>query len=623
MNSTELQNKPKQKQPKRYQPRSGFSLWLDEWQCKRTVAGWKRAQKQAAQRKKRKAMFEKIPYSHVAGDALYILGFWIEYLVVRFNRSLERVVRAVAVTTGNLLMLILRPFVLGLQTIWQDLTSPFVRMFSGLRHINELVDEYDEDADKHQARTARAQYFRSGAKRYMPLLWNAGTYLLPVVTAVGLFFFVRDYLGQNYVLNVQVNGQTVGYVTSETVFENAREDVQSRINSAKRQLAEAGTVVPDTQWDIQPTYTLATATQTMTESEIANAILRTAGDEIVNGTAVYVDDELRFVTTEGDHMRTYLESIKDPYENALDTSRRVDFAHNIRLIDGVYLQQSVEKYSDVIAELNSGAEVQTYTAVDGDTVESIVNATGVSFDALAQMNPQLLSLDQEVEEGAVITTGASSPELLKVKVVQRYTSPEDIPFEKQNTESSDLAFGKVEVRQQGEIGAQEVTYDDTYIDNVLVSRDIVNINVIKEPVAQITVTGTKLASGMVAQLGSGSFVWPVPQYTYVSRWASSYHRGADICAAYGTTIIASDSGTVTEAGYHYSWGNYVKIDHGNGYQTLYGHMSSIAVTRGQGVSQGQTIGYVGSTGNSTGNHCHFEMYRNGVLFSAQTLFGGR
>ena len=144
----------------------------------------------------------------------------------------------------------------------------------------------------------------------------------------------------------------------------------------------------------------------------------------------------------------------------------------------------------------------------------------------------------------------------------------------------------------------------------------------QEPVSQITVTGTKLKNGMVAKLGSGSFVWPVPGYKYVSRWMGNGHRGADICAAYGTPIYASDSGTVIAAGWHYSYGNYVEIDHGNGYKTLYAHMSRILVSQGQAVSKMDQIGEVGSTGNSTGNHCHFEMYYNNVLFSAQTLFGG-
>ena len=126
--------------------------------------------------------------------------------------------------------------------------------------------------------------------------------------------------------------------------------------------------------------------------------------------------------------------------------------------------------------------------------------------------------------------------------------------------------------------------------------------------------------GYPLEVGSGSFIWPVPNYKYVSRWMGNGHRGADICAAYGTPILASDSGTIIAAGWHYSYGNYVEIDHGNGYKTLYGHMSSIAVSQGQAVTQGQVIGYVGSTGNSTGNHCHFEMSYNGALFSAYTLF---
>ena len=66
----------------------------------------------------------------------------------------------------------------------------------------------------------------------------------------------------------------------------------------------------------------------------------------------------------------------------------------------------------------------------------------------------------------------------------------------------------------------------------------------------------------------------------------------------------------------------MEIDHGNGAKTLDGPRSSIAVSQGQAVTQGQVIGYVGSTGNSTGNHCHFEMSYNGALFSAYTLFSG-
>ncbi len=611
MNSTQTDKKPQKKKT--------LGQRLDEWRCKRTVRAWNRKKKRANRRGRLARLFSSLPYSHVVGDALYMIGFWVEYVLVCAWRKVRTVAHAIAGTLGNLLLLILRPFVLGLLTLAEDLTSPFVRLASGMRHIQELPQQIETE-NRAEIRAAKLEYLRSGIKKYRAVVWNAITYFLPALAAAALIMVVRNGLSLQFVLNVQVNGESVGYVASEQVFENARDDVQSRINTAKSMLVEAGAAAPDTQWDVSPTYTLAISGQTMTESEIANAILRTASDEIVDGTAVYIDGELRFVTTEGDHLRAYLESVKEPFEDATDPSVYTAFAHEIRLLDGVYLQESISSYSDIIQTLNEGGGIQTYTAQDGDTVESIVNATGVSFDSLAQMNPELLELDQEVEEGTELITGAASAELLKVKVVRQDTETVAIPFETQNTESSEYDFGKVITLQEGVEGSEEVTYETTMIDGVVTDRQAISYTVLQASVPEITVTGTKLKSGMIAKIGSGSFIWPVPNYKYVSRWMGSGHRGADICAAYGTTIIASDSGTVVAAGWHYSYGNYVQIDHGNGYTTLYAHMSEILVSQGQAVSQGDAIGRVGSTGNSTGNHCHFEMTYNGALFSAQTLF---
>ena len=94
----------------------------------------------------------------------------------------------------------------------------------------------------------------------------------------------------------------------------------------------------------------------------------------------------------------------------------------------------------------------------------------------------------------------------------------------------------------------------------------------------------------------------------------SYHGALDICVyggTYGLNISAAEAGTVITAAYHWSYGNYIVIDHGSGLSTLYAHCSSLAVSSGQYVSKGQTIGYVGSTGNSTGPHLHFEVRVNG------------
>ena len=153
-----------------------------------------------------------------------------------------------------------------------------------------------------------------------------------------------------------------------------------------------------------------------------------------------------------------------------------------------------------------------------------------------------------------------------------------------------------------------------------------DVQLVQASVPEVIHRGTRLKSGMIGRLGTGSFLWPVPGYSGISRWASlPYgHRGVDITAPYGTPIYAADAGTVIAAQWHnhptMSWGYYVEIDHGNGYKTLYAHMSSFVVQAGQTVEKGQLIGYVGATGAATGSHCHFEMYYNNALISARNVF---
>lgn len=623
MKSSQLDEKPTSKKSGRSKKHRGpgkLALWLDDVRCSMTVRSWHRHTKKKARRARMANMVQRLPHATIIGDALYLIGFWVEYAMICAVRGVEKSVRVVAAHAGQLLLTIARPFLLGFITLLEDLTEPFRRMHSGLKHIGEL-EEALPDESARQIRKEKMRYFRRGALRYFPVVLNALSYLLPVAAAVGLFYVVRTGLGYDYVLNVIVDGESVGYVANEQVFENARDDVQGRIDTAKSVMQSNGGSASEGQWNISPTYTLAINNETMTESEVANAILGASSDEIGEGTAVYVDGELKFVINDGDHLRSYLESVKQPYEDTSDPNRRVSFVHDISLVDGIYLLDSIMPYSDVIAAMNEGGGPMTYTAGADETVQTVVDNTGVSWDSLASMNPQLTSLDQELEEGEQITTGVSSPEMLKVEVIERQTYTVEIPFDTVTSESDEYDFGKTVVDSPGENGIQELTQDVVYVDGAVTETNIVKVETLKEPVTEYVTKGTRLKSGMTATYGSGEWMWPVPGYTYVSRWMSSYHKGADICAPYGTPIYAADSGVVVTAGYHYSYGNYVIIDHGNGWRTLYGHMSALGCSVGQAVQRGQVIGYVGSTGNSTGNHCHFEMYQNGTLVSARNFFG--
>ena len=287
---------------------------------------------------------------------------------------------------------------------------------------------------------------------------------------------------------------------------------------------------------------------------------------------VYVDGALRFVTTEGDHLRTLLAAVRRPYMDPADADSRVVFAHELTLADGIYLTGSVSPYTEVISALQ-----------------------------------------------------ANDGELLRVQIRRRERYEQELAYDTQIMEDDTLDFGKSETVQTGVPGRETVTYEVVYENGAEVDSRVLDVARTAEPVPEVIRRGTRLQSGMIGKLGTGSFIWPVPAYRHISRWANftpgiNYHQGVDIAAPYGTEIYAADAGTVVECTRHWSWGNYVKIDHGNGYQTLYAHMSAQAVHVGDVVEQGQVIGYVGNTGNSFGNHCHFEMYYNERLFSARDVF---
>ena len=129
-----------------------------------------------------------------------------------------------------------------------------------------------------------------------------------------------------------------------------------------------------------------------------------------------------------------------------------------------------------------------------------------------------------------------------------------------------------------------------------------------------------LCGGVGGVIGGSTLQWPLPGHTYISchfgevdAFGNAGHRGTDIPAPEGTPILAAHSGTVLVSGWNDSYGNQVLLDNGAGLSTRYAHMTATAVTAGETVTAGQVIGYVGSTGDSTGNHLHFEVMQNGVL----------
>ena len=285
---------------------------------------------------------------------------------------------------------------------------------------------------------------------------------------------------------------------------------------------------------------------------------------------LYIDNEFIGATSEEQALNAALDKVLVDYRKDYDDETTTEFANDVKVRSGKFDESKIMSVNEIIEKAEGKFSIQLAT--------DIVYTREIAYD---------------------ITT--------------EYDESQPSSYEK--------------VKTEGENGEEEVTVRTVYVDGVQTDAYETDSEVIKEAVDEVVVKGSDSSSegtsssstSSSSSYGSGSFIWPVP-YThnitseFGMRWGR-LHGGIDIAdgGVYGQPIVAADSGTVILAGNQGDgYGNYVIIDHGNGYKTLYGHMSSVAAYTGQQVSQGEVIGYVGSTGNSTGPHLHFEIRVNDV-----------
>lgn len=175
---------------------------------------------------------------------------------------------------------------------------------------------------------------------------------------------------------------------------------------------------------------------------------------------------------------------------------------------------------------------------------------------------------------------------------------------------------KARLDMEEKVGRQQALIERLKTDKALIDQQYEELMAASRQVGAMI---RERGDGGVQASGSGAMIWPISgPVTSEFGWrvhpitgSQRFHSGVDIGGDYSQSVHAAQSGTVEYAGWISGYGNAVIINHGGGITTLYGHNQSLAVSEGQSVSQGQTIAYCGSTGNSTGPHCHFEVRRNG------------
>ncbi|MCI8537174.1 MAG: M23 family metallopeptidase [Oscillospiraceae bacterium] len=417
----------------------------------------------------------------------------------------------------------------------------------------------------------------------------------------GLFFVLTTLYSPSYI--VTVDGVELGVIHEKTEFEGAVDRVAAR---ASQILGYNYLLEPAVEY----TFALTEKDQFPPVSNFENYLFDQIG-EVMKTYVLRVNGQIMGASVNQADLTEILDRISAPYLTENTTSH--SFVEDVEITHEYTAADIVQDMDAVYAALtvNTNGET-TYEVVQGDTFMAIAYRNDMSMSELEALNPgvtpEMLMIGQLINVREIIP-------FLSVSTVENITYTEEVPCPVEDQEDPDMYTGDTKILVQGVPGQNEVNADVIYVNGVERERTVLSTVVLSEPTTTVRAVGTKERP---KTMPTGSFAWPVSGritsnfgYRYIFG-STSYHSGLDIAVPYGTSIRAADGGTVTFAGYKGSYGNLVTISHGNGMVTYYGHNSQLLVSAGDKVYKGQVIAKAGSTGRSTGSHCHFEVRINGT-----------
>lgn len=444
------------------------------------------------------------------------------------------------------------------------------------------------------------------AKRYAEDVKNRPIIAMgATIAAVSVILFV---MSANFSLafEVVVSGKTIATVHSKDEYNKALDEVNEQLAyhfGDEGKIQNQAVIVPR----------LVTKDNFTSDEQLKNSI-KALSDKMIDGYMLYADDEPLFAMVSEEEINQALDNFKACYTgNNKDVS--VEFGKSIAVKPETVPVVMIYDVEGAVNLLNgSDRKDLEYTIKSGDTLWSISRKFGLTEDQLKSINPGLtenIDIDQKILVKAFVP-------IIDVITSQQVAYNREIPYETEKKEDSSLYKGTTKVDQKGKNGEEAVVANVIKKNGLETERVILESNAISEPVTEIKRIGTKKPP---SGYGTGKFIMPT-YGTISSRFGmrhGSVHKGLDIAAPSGTPIRAADNGRVTFSGWKGLFGRLVIIDHLNGYVTYYGHCSSLNVKAGQTVNKGDIIAYVGSTGNSTGPHLHFEVYCNGNLVNPEKL----
>ena len=500
----------------------------------------------------------------------------------------------------------------GILWLWHELTESFrsrVKLSNELtRNIRKAKKE-----GKREYITAIVTFIGSFFLGENGVIYTAFNYTLPILCFAFLIGVVRFGSGLEYGIAVEYNGHEIGIISAEADFDSAARDVQQRVSYSENEEA----------LDMSAKLSLRVISDDdkfITSGQLADKMLEASDEDLTEAYGIYIDGSFVGAVANKNAVEEALEDRLLNYE-VKGTVRDVSYVNKIEYTKGIYLRNSVKSEDDTIAQLTSAKEKKrVYVAQAGDNIVTVAQKYGMDLDKLNELNPDIST---SLKDGQMINV-IQTESFLPIQYIREMDTMSFLEYETIEVETSALNVGMVATLTKGERGVKESKIEITYVDGIEASRKVISNNITKNPVMEVIGYGTYSAmpdnpdTCFFGQplTGTGQMGWPLDGgYVSDTFISDRNHKGLDIAAPEGTEIYAAEEGEVVSAGWNSGgYGNVVMIEHPDGYATVYGHMISVYAVEGEYVQKGQLIGFVGNTGNSFGDHCHFEVRYQGICY---------
>ncbi|MGN1080858.1 MAG: M23 family metallopeptidase [Acutalibacteraceae bacterium] len=440
-------------------------------------------------------------------------------------------------------------------------------------------------------------------------------YLFPLAALIG-FIILAGYLFNGFcvALKVTYNGETIGYVDSCEVFNDAYDKMEQRMVGVED-------LYPTVK---APVYSMSIVRNSgiSTSDELCDKMLEINCDSLTEATGVFYGSSLIGVSDDKTAMESSIAQFLINRSGESDDEGTIEFCREITYQTGLFPSVSVVSASQFDKNINTPYYVTaTYSTVRGDTFESVAADYNMEYSDFITLNYDIYSKSTRLSAGTVLLVKVPKYELeTQFYTYDSYTQTLEYGII-QNADPSHY-IGYSAISSEGRDGLEKITVKVITQEGVVKDTIITDRKTVVEPVDEVVTIGTK-STGNVSYLTK--YLWPTKTTGfYISAYYGDgrNHKGIDIAVPTGTEIFAADDGIVTNSGFDAGgYGYYVIITHTDGYKTVYGHCSVLLVNTGDTVSRGDLIAYSGNTGNTTGPHLHFEVRYNGDRIDPAPFLG--